>query len=102
MAAPNIFMRPPFKLPPPSSATISNITATRLPRRGETSMSLSDERIAAETRRCSVAKRLPPPCEGIPVSVPQLVKVIAKVMLVRRIRVVFIFFSNEQDSEHFT
>lgn len=34
-------------------------------------MSLSAARMLADTRRCSVAKRLPPPCAGMPVSVPQ-------------------------------
>ena len=29
----------------------------------------------AETKRCSVAKRLPPPWAGMPVSVPQPVRV---------------------------
>jgi hypothetical protein len=53
--------RPPLKLPPPSSATRSKIRAARLPLSGVTSMSISAERMLAETRRCSVAKRFPPP-----------------------------------------
>lgn len=36
-----------------------------------TSMSLRVARILAEIRRCSVANLLPPPWDGIPVSVPQ-------------------------------
>ena len=37
-------------------------------------MSFRAERILAETKRCSVAKRLPPPCAGMPVRVPQPVR----------------------------
>lgn len=37
-------------------------------------MSISAERMLAETRRCSVANRLPPPWAGKPVKVPHAVK----------------------------
>jgi hypothetical protein len=67
-------MRPPDILPPPSSATMSNTKAARLPFKDVTSTSLRAERMLAETKRCSVAKRLPPPWAGIPVRVPQPVR----------------------------
>lgn len=67
-------IRPPDMLPPPSSATMSNTKAARLPFKGVTSMSLRAERMLAETKRCSVAKRLPPPWAGMPVNVPQPVR----------------------------
>lgn len=66
--------RPPLKLPAPSSAIRSKISAARLPCKALTSRSIKAERMLAETKRCSVAKRLPPPCAGIPVSVPQPLK----------------------------
>jgi hypothetical protein len=37
-------------------------------------MSMSAARMLADTKRCSVAKRLPPPWAGRPVKVPQPVK----------------------------
>ena len=37
-------------------------------------MSFSAERMLAETKRCSVAKRLPPPYAGMPVKVQQPVR----------------------------
>lgn len=67
-------MRPPDMLPPPSSATMSNTKAARLPLSSDTSMSFKAERILADTKRCSVAKRLPPPWAGMPVKVPQPVR----------------------------
>lgn len=68
-------IRPPDMLPPPSSATISNTKAARLPFKLVTSTSLRAERMLAETKRCSVAKRLPPPWAGMPVKVPQPVRI---------------------------
>jgi hypothetical protein len=53
---------------------MSNTKAARLPFKEVTSMSFKAARILAETNRCSVAKRLPPPCAGIPVNVPQPVR----------------------------
>lgn len=66
--------RPPLKLPAPSSAIRSKISAARLPCKALTSRSIKAERMLAETKRCSVAKRLPPPCAGMPVRVPQPLK----------------------------
>ena len=63
--------RPPLKLPAPSSAIRSKTSAARLPCKALTSRSIKAERMLAETKRCSVAKRLPPPCAGMPVRVPQ-------------------------------
>jgi len=42
----------------------------------------------AETKRCSVAKRLPPPWAGMPVSVPQPVRVRVKKTSVKVVSVV--------------
>jgi hypothetical protein len=63
--------RPPIMLPAPSSDIIEKIRATRLPRREEMSISSRLPLIEADTSLCSSTKRLPPPCPGIPVSVPQ-------------------------------
>lgn len=90
MTPPRMLNRPPFNVPPPSSAIISKTTATFLPRKGVRSISFNEERILAETRRCSVANRLPPPCEGMPVIVPQAVSDKAKVIQVSLINAVFI------------
>jgi hypothetical protein len=54
---------------------MSNTKAARLPFKEVTSISLSAERILADTKRCSVAKRLPPPWAGMPVRVPQPVNI---------------------------
>lgn len=62
--------RPPCSEPAPSSATKSKTSAARLPRSALRSSSFSDARTLADTRRCSVAKRFPPPCDGSPVIVP--------------------------------
>ena len=66
--------RPPLKLPAPSSAIRSKTSAARLPCKALTSKSIKAERMLADTKRCSVAKRLPPPCAGMPVRVPQPLK----------------------------
>ena len=76
--------RPPLKLPAPSSAIRSKTSATRLPCKALTSRSIKAERMLAETNRCSVAKRLPPPCAGMPVSVPQPLKTNSKKRISRR------------------
>lgn len=70
-------IRPPAMLPPPSSATMSNTKAARLPFKDVTSISFKAARMLAETKRCSSAYRLPPPWAGMPVRVPQPVRAIA-------------------------
>lgn len=70
--------RPPLSDPPPSSEIRSKMRATFLPWSGLTSMLFSAPRMLASTRRCSVAKRLPPPWLGMPVKVPQPVRVVVR------------------------
>ena len=62
-------------LPEPWSPIIAINTATFLPFKADKSIFFTAAREEAEINSCSTAKRLPPPCAGMPVKVPQAVSV---------------------------
>ncbi|HGM1946151.1 TPA: hypothetical protein ACKNXO_002141, partial [Neisseria gonorrhoeae] len=60
-------------------------------------MSLTAALAEAATSSCSTAKRLPPPCDGIPVSVPQAdkIKTEKRIGISSRARIDFLLYEKQ-------